>query len=352
MKGLDGRHRAGLLLLALTMLFAAGCGFKNYPVPPESIVPKAIDDLRYTVDEKGVNLTWSYPVQTVKGTDLAEVSAFELYRAVVPVEEYCSGCPIPFGEPQILAGGVTTKEIRRQDSFQTSLLRSGQKYFFKVRSRTSWWASSDDSNIVTFIWHTPAKAPESVKAEAGDHMVRLNWVPVNTYMDGRTVDLPVRYQVLRSQDGQGFEPVGDPMADTGYVDSKVVVGRKYAYKIQSILLLQGNVVGGGTSEEVSSVPLDLTPPPPPLGIAIIGMEKGAKIYWERSTDSKVAGYRIYRRAANQDTPVRIGETAAAVVSFTDDHVPGDVRVYYSVTAIDAATPPNESRHSMEVTLRN
>jgi hypothetical protein len=350
MKGRGGRHIAGFILLAGTLLFAAGCGYKNYPVPPQTVVPKAIDDLRYTVDEKGVNLVWSYPVQTVKGTDLSEISSFELYRAVIPVEDYCSGCPIPFADPQILPGGVTTKETRRQASYQTSLLRSGQKYFFKVRSRTSWWASSDDSNIVTFIWHTPTTAPERVKAEAGDHSVRLSWAPVGTYMDGRAVDLPVRYQVSRSSDGQGFENLGDPQPDTGYTDTNVVVGRKYAYKIQSILLLQGNMVGGGASEEVSATPLDLTPPSPPLGVGIIGTEKGVKIYWERSADSKVASYRVYRRAANQDTPVRIGETTA--VSFSDEHAPTDVRAYYSVTAIDAVAPPNESQHSMEVTLRH
>ncbi|MDR3630356.1 MAG: hypothetical protein P4L42_08465 [Desulfocapsaceae bacterium] len=351
MKVLNGRHIAGFLLFAGALVFAVGCGFKNYPVPPESVVPKAIEDLRYSVDEKGVNLTWSYPVQTVRGTDIPEVSSFELYRAVMPVEDYCSGCPIPFGEPQILPGGVTTTETRRQGSYQTSLLRSGHKYFFKVRSRTSWWAASDDSNIVTFIWHTPTKAPQDVKAKAGDRRVMLSWSPVSTYMDGRAVDMPVGYQVLRSQDGQNFEAVGEPVSDTGYVDQKVVIGRKYAYKIQSILLLQGNVVGGGSSEEVAAVPLDLTPPPPPVGVSIIGTGAGIKVYWERSTEPKVAGYRIYRRAANQDTPVRIGETAAEVISFTDSHVPGDVRVYYSVTAIDKATPPNESQHSMEVTLR-
>jgi hypothetical protein len=352
MKIQNGGRVAGCFLLVGTLLFAVGCGYKNYPVPPENVVPKPIEDLRHTVDEKGVNLTWSYPLQTVKGTDILEISSFELYRAVVSLDDYCSNCPIPFGEPQILPGGITVQETRRQGSYQTSLLRSGHKYFFKVRSRTSWWASSDDSNIVSFVWHTPTKAPEGVKAEVGDGKVIIRWNPVTAYMDGRKVDMPVQYQVLRSHGGQGFEAMGEPLSGTEYIDRKFSVDQKYFYKIQSVLLLEGNIAGGSISEEVSVIPVDLSPPSPPMGVAVIGIEKGIKVYWERSTGSGVAGYRIYRRPANQDTPVLLGETGAATLSFTDSHVPGDVRMYYSVTTFDKAKPPIESEHSREVTLRH
>ena len=352
MRKQNGRRVAGCLLLVGTLLFIVGCGYKNYPVPPENVVPKPIEDLRYSVDEKGVNLTWSYPLQTVKGTDILEVSSFELYRGVIPLEDYCSGCPIPFGEAQILPGGVTAQETRRQGSYQTSLLRSGHKYFFKVRSRTSWWASSDDSNIVSFVWHTPTKAPEGVKTEAGDGKVTVRWSPVTAYMEGRKVDIPVQYQVLRSRGGQGYEAMGDPVAGTEYIDRKFIVGQKYFYKIQSVLLLEGNIAGGSTSEEVSVVPVDLSPPSAPVGVGVIAIEKGIKVFWERSTESDLAGYRVYRRPASLETPVLLGETGAATLSFTDDHVPGEVRVYYSVTAFDTATPANESEHSREVTLRH
>ena len=37
----------GVLFLSASFLLAGGCGFKNKPVPPESVVPLAIEDLRY-----------------------------------------------------------------------------------------------------------------------------------------------------------------------------------------------------------------------------------------------------------------------------------------------------------------
>jgi uncharacterized protein len=352
MKIMKRSRVAGSFFLVGILLFVGGCGFKDYPIPPDRVVPKPIEDLRYTIDEKGVNLTWSYPMQTIQGSNIEEISSFELYRAVVPLDEYCAGCPIPFGEAQVLPGGVTVQETRRKGSFQTSLLRSGHKYFFKVRSRTSWWASSEDSNIVSFIWHTPAKAPEGLKVKVGEGTVFLQWSPANAYMDGRKVDMPVKYQILRSRDGQEFEAIGEPVSDSQYIDRQVAVNQKYHYKVQSVVLLEGNIVNGGTSEEVNVVTVDLTPPVPPTGVAVISVDGGVKVFWEKSTESDLAGYRVYRRASNQETPVLLGEVKAGILSFIDSHVPADIRVYYSVTAFDKAQPANESQNSREATLRH
>ena len=75
----------GVFFLGASILLAGGCGFKNKPVPPDSVVPLAIDDLRYTVNDKGVQLSWSYPVKTIKGSTLDDISSFELFRAEVPL---------------------------------------------------------------------------------------------------------------------------------------------------------------------------------------------------------------------------------------------------------------------------
>lgn len=346
-----GACHAGALLLA-GALFFGGCGYKTLPVPPESIVPKAIEDLRYSVDEKGVTLTWSYPDQTIKGTDLTDIASFELYRAVVALDSYCATCPIPFGEPIVVPGGMIGADGKRKGTYESALLRSGDKYFFKVRSRTSWWAASADSNIVTFVWHMPAKPVDGLKAEGGDRFVRLQWQAPTQLMDGQPLDLPVQYQVLRSLDGKVFAEVATAVTETGYTDGSVQNGQNYYYQIQSLLQVDGNAVGGGMSEVATAVPVDLTPPEPPTGVTVIATGNGFKVFWNEVTAGDLQGYHVYRRAADQKKKDRIGDVEAIYTIFEDTTVQADGQFYYSVSAYDRAQPANESKPSVEATVRH
>jgi len=327
-------------------------GIKNLPVAPDKIVPEAIDDLQYSVDQKGVKLTWSYPLETIKGTDIVEIDSFLLYRAVVANKDYCKNCPIPFGDPIEVAGGETSDEERRKASYESSLLRSGHRYFFKVRSRTSWWASSADSNIVSFVWHVPVKAVASVTIKGGDGSVILNWQPATTLLDGRQVDNPVKYQILRSLGGKGFEKIGEPVTDTTYVDRQVMTGKKYFYKVQSVMDFEGNIVSGGISDSVSGMAADMTAPLPPSGITAVKTDKGIKVFWNRSNSDDVEIYRIYRRAADEDDGKVIGKVKAIYTIFEDTSASENITYYYSVTAVDQAKPGNESDRSREATIRH
>ena len=346
---MSGAHWAGITLLAGSLFFG-GCGYKTMPVPPESIVPKAIEDLRYSLDEKGVTLTWSYPFQTIKGTDLTDIASFEVYRAVVSVESYCPTCPIPFGEPVIVPGGTVGAESRRQGRYESALLRTGEKYFFKVRSRTSWWAASADSNIVTFVWHMPARAAADLTTTVADRVVNLQWQPVTKLMDGQPLDLPVRYQVLRGVDGKVFEEVGSPATGTTYADTTAQNGRKYWYKIQSVLEVGGNIIAGGVSEAAEATPVDLTPPEPPTGVRVVVTANGVKVFWDNSTADDLRGYHVYRRAAGQKEAKRIGDVEAIYTIFEDAVSPSAGPFYYSVTAYDGMEPANESRPSEEAAV--
>lgn len=348
----SSQRLAGSIVVMATLFFVSSCGYKNHPVAPDKIVPKAIDDLQYSVDEKGVKLSWSYPIKTIKGTDIVEIDSFDLYRAVVPLKDYCETCPIPFGDPIEVAGGTTSEEERRQASYESSLLRSGHRYFFKVRSRTSWWATSDDSNIVSFVWSVPVKAVSSVVTKGGDSLITLSWQPATTFLDGRQVDSPVKYQVLRSLGGKGFEKIGEPVSATTYVDQQVVAGKKYFYKVQSMMELDSHIISGGVSEPVSGMAIDMTPPAAPSGVTAVRTGQGIKVFWDRPDDTDLKIFRIYRRTADDKTSKVIGEVEAVYSIFEDTSALEDVSYYYVVTAVDDAEPGNESKRSEEATIRH
>ncbi|KJS00910.1 MAG: hypothetical protein VR65_10945 [Desulfobulbaceae bacterium BRH_c16a] len=342
---------AGIFFLGTSLLFTGGCGYKNAPVPPASVVPQAIDDLQYSISEDGVQLTWFYPVKTIKGTALEEVSSFELYRAEVALEDYCSTCPIPFAEPITLDGGSSLDgETRRRATYDSSLLRAGHKYFFKVRSRTSWWADSNDSNVVTFVWFEPAAAPTNLTATPADSQVTLSWQPA-TLRAGSDPEMGLNYQVLRSIDGRDYGKTGEPQKETSYIDRQVTNGQKYFYAVQTLTTFKGELAQGGVSKEVAVTPVDLTPPPIPTGVTAVKTDEGNKIFWDKSDAGDIGGYRVYRRTADTDRHELLADVEPQYTLYVDAKAENGVRYYYAVTAIDQAVPANESRKSKEATIR-
>lgn len=348
-------RRLGLFLTGCFFVGAGllgGCGYKNAPVPPEKVVPKSISNLHYQIDQKGVVLDWDFPVETIKGTKISEIESFELYRAEIPVDELCGNCPIPFTGPFELDGGVVYDGLKRRSaSYSDSFLKPEHKYFFKVRSRVSWWASSDDSNIVSFVWFTPASTPENVSINAGDGQVKVSWSPVTQLIDGTTPTLPVRYQVQRSVAGKPFKNIGSPSSRNSFVDRQVALGQQYFYRVQAMLEYEGEYAGGGVSDEVLAIPVDQTPPPAPQEITVVRVDTGVKLFWAPVNADDLEGYRVYRRQASESSYTLIAELTKDTQGYTDTDAGTGVRYYYTVTAIDSAEPPNESALSREVTPR-
>lgn len=344
------RSVLAVLLAAAILVPLAGCGYKTDPLPPQNVVPKPINDLRYTLDDKGARLTWSYPLETIDDQNITAIDSFELFRAEMPLKDFCSSCPIPFGDPIDLDGGEIPKDTRKTKEYVSGLLRSGNKYFFKVRSRTSWWAASGDSNVVSFVYHTPAAAPQNVTAEIGDSRVELQWSPVVELIDGKSVDLPLNYRVLKSEDGKKFNQIASGITGTSYVDTEVETGNTYHYKVESNLLFEGEVIRGTASEPVKVAVIDTVPPPQVGGVTVITSMANVRVFWRQLAADDLASYRIYRRIAGEEGFTRVGEVRASQTIFIDSDAPQDVKVYYTVSGVDAQG--NEGERSEVATSRH
>ena len=58
--------------------FLPGCGKKTPPVPPQTLLPKPITNLRPHLDEKGVTLSWTVPKFNEDGALVSEIAGFEV----------------------------------------------------------------------------------------------------------------------------------------------------------------------------------------------------------------------------------------------------------------------------------
>lgn len=348
------RAAAGMTALcALLMgLVLGGCGLKTMPVPPQEIVPVAITDLRYELDEKGVTLNWTYPAKTVRGDEVSDITTFDLYRAVVPADSYCDTCPIPFAEPIQIPGGVVSEGKPKIATYTSTLLRPGHIFFFMVRSRSGWWAESGDSNVVSFLWDIPPAAPGQLAVQTTAGGISLSWLPVTAHPDGSIIREPVKYQVYRSQAGGPFAPLAGLQDKAAYTDTQVEAGRSYQYKVQAVTIYAKGQVGGGVTEPVTAVPVDRAASRPPDGVTAIRTVAGVKVLWNAVQDSSVLGYRVYRRLPDEKKATMVGEVSVPVTLFDDQAPPQAEKWLYSVTSIDNARPANESKPSVEVEVRN
>lgn len=337
-----------LLIIAASLALAA-CGRKTLPIPPQDAVPLAINDLHYQQDENNVVLTWTYPKETTAGSELPGLHSFLVLRAVVPEADSCSGCPIPFSSAvEVEAGTAITDVKKRQARYTETILRPGHRYYYKVQTKAGWRLVSDDSNTVSFAWDSPAAAPAEVLAEAGDGKVMLRWQTVATLVDGQPLPGKVRYQVYRSQATDNFRPVGDPVAEVTYTDSGLRNGQIYYYQVRAVRESNGTRLVGLASTTVSQTPRDFTPPAPPRGLSGVVVNGGIKLLWEQSSDKDLGGYRIYRRLPDENILMLVGEADREAMSYVDPLPEAPGGAYWAVTAIDLATPPNESTFSKEL----
>jgi len=347
-----GLRRTSLALGCLAVLLSlGGCGYKDKPVPPQHVVPKAIHDLRAELDEKGATLTWAYPRQTVTGGDVEEIDKFILYRAEVPVASYCPTCPAPYAAAITVPGGAVSPGGGRTATYEVRGLRPGNFYFFKVRSTTGWWTESQDSNEVTFFWQTPPAIPEGLTATGGDGRNIVQWRAVAQPPDAPKEAGVVRYQLYRGVDGGVIAKVGEPVAAAAFTDTEVENGRVYVYQVQAISAYAQGAVQSGLSGTAEARPLDRTAPPVPGRVEALRTEVGVKIFWDHVEGRDLAGYRVYRRTAGESKPTLAGEVILPFNMLIDAKAPS-VPLFYSVSSIDTQSPANESARSAEIRVEN
>ena len=344
---MKARGKKAAVCSLLTVVILSACGYKNPPVPPEQVVPKAVNDLRFVGDGQKGRLEWTYPLKTATGADLAAIDSFELFQTSVAAKDYCPTCPIPFDQPRTLpAGENTIQGKKRTASAEVSPLVPGNKYFFKVRSRTSWWVASDDSNIVTFVWHVAASAPQALAAKASRENIALTWQPVTALVDGSPLTEPARYQVQRSDDGAAFAAIA-VAASPGYVDNGVHPGQKYSYRILALAPVDGVETAGGMSDVVAATLVNTPMLTPPSGLGVAVTAAGVRVYWDRAADA--VGYRVYRRAVSESAYQRLGDVRAEANIFTDKSAREGMAYSYVVTTLGA--DGEESAQSRPVSPR-
>jgi predicted phage tail protein len=369
---MSGRARAALALALLLALPLAACGRRGPPVPPETRLPAAVQDLTVNVLGEGVTLTWTLPKIRVDRSPIKELGRTEVYRrletgarepvrpAVLSFGGLFGGptelvgfdrvADIPIGDPSKPAAEKGPAEIAGSRVTYTDAqgLGFGRRYTYVVVAVDAQGRPSPPSNRVTIALSAPPEPPTALQALAGDRQVRLSWTAPARREDGSPVEGPVFYNVFRgaAPDARPARPVNpEPVESPSYVDLGLQNDATYYYSVRAL----GGPAGptSRVSEQVAARPEDATPPGQPRGLVAVVAGAAIRLAWEAVPDADVAGYRVYRsttagRGHQAITPALVSST-----TFVDTDVRRGQTYYYTVTAVDRARRANESVPSGE-----
>lgn len=212
------------------------------------------------------------------------------------------------------------------------------------RGRPSPLVVSDDLVILPSV-----AAPGNLSGEPTSNGIRLVWdAPEGS--DG------VRYNLYRPAGRLTAldKPINsEPVATTDYLDTTVVTGETYAYFVRAVLAGGRPYREGEDSETITLVAQDLFAPAAPGGLVAVQEGIAVRLFWDPNAERDLRGYRVYRqRVEGPETGdwMAVGPDSVEGALFLDNDVRVGQRWLYRVTAIDRATPPNESLPSDHVDI--
>lgn len=346
------RRRSIVALLCLAAVAAAGCGKKGPPVPPAPrgpLPPTAVEPRQV-----GPDVWVSFTLPDPRGPNPGQLPAqAELVRVDYPSEAAPPADPDAFRR----RGRVVARlDVSRTSPHARLRLEDGDwaqratealgwtlRYGVRVRDvrgRLSPLVVARDLTIVT-----TRGAPRALSAEATGEGVRLRWEPPQ---EGGELG----YNVYRTETGQvqSERPVNpQPMTETEYLDAAVRNGQSYEYFVRAALAAEAPFRESATSATVSVVAEDRKAPAPPKNLVAVQERLAVRLFWDPSPERDLLGYRVYRKAKDGSWQ-RVGPDPIDRPIHLDPDIQAGDHVVYRVTAVDRATPPNESEPSDEVEL--
>ena len=356
--------------LALALVLS-GCGTPGAPLAPSLNLPDTVNDLAATRTGDRVTLTWKMPR---KNTDKL------LLKSDIPVRV----CRKQSSGPCVAVPGNLLLAPNAAGAFTETLppdLSAGSPrsltYCVELLNRNG--RSAGVSNAAVVLAGEAPLPVDNLTATVIKTGVVLRWTPAGQEQSLGAVRLhrtlltpsaakpksepgvmapvpePIEQSLL-------VEPSPDPAQSNRALDKAIRFGETYEYRAQRVarVPVDGKTLelAGALSAPIRVESLDIFPPTVPVGLAAVATlgqaatETAIDLSWQPVTDSKLAGYAVYRHEA--DTPWQRISPAQPIVppGFHDAHVKPGHSYRYAVTAIDQAGHESARSAETEETVPN
>jgi fibronectin type 3 domain-containing protein len=203
----------------------------------------------------------------------------------------------------------------------------GTQYFYVVQASNSSGLSGLSSEVTASPMVALPNVTTGLVATGTNSAVRLSW----------NVAVGATGYIVKRSTTSGAEVGITSVGTTGYLDTAVVNGQQYFYKVTST-----NSTGvSADSSEVNATPN--LPPSAPTGLSVVAGTNQAALTWTGSAGAIT--YSIKRSLTSGSGYSVIGSTASPTTAYTDSTAVKFTQYYYVVSASNAN---GESSDSSEV----
>ena len=338
-----------LLWAILLIAFFPACGKKGPPLPPESNIPAAVSDLHAWSREGALFLGWTIPTRSVEGAKFRDLLGFRVFRLDRSLDASCPECPANFKAvaeididyprgAQIEGGKVL---------WQDATIKPRNEYTYFVLSYNFYKVPSRESNRVKIFWDEPPSAPDAVRVRSDSQALEITW---RSAPAGKEEPSVAGFNLYRRAEGERFVffPLNpEPVKGTRFVDGGLQNGKKYFYEVRAVRNLQGTLIEGPASGVAEGIPEKQIPPSPPRGLVAVFQEGGVALRWDENPEPDVAGYDVYRRAAEEETFRKINPAVVKQPYYLDATADPQKSYTYRLRAVDSPFPHRESEFSQD-----
>lgn len=286
---------------SVLLLLLTGCGYIGDTRPPSLKLPLPVADLTATEVGDKIDLQFTVPTRTTEDILLTEKPHLV---ASIGDKTY----PIDSDEP------IAHAEIPATPFY-------GQDVRVTVKALNARQLDAGASNAVGLRVVSALPVPTNLKAVAVPTGVQVSW------------DAPEKsFTVFRQGPGDKALTKLDTTPSSPYIDKNTEYGKEYRYAVQASE--SPAILSQLVEMPKPMVPRDTFPPAVPQALAAVVGTQSVELVWDQSTESDLAGYRVYRDAGSGQFE-RVGESHDRP-SFSDKTVEKGKRYRYAVTAYDNA----------------
>ena len=229
--------------------------------------------------------------------------------------------------------------IRSVDStvvftIKTNSLAPSPIYRFAVASVNTSYAISQTTDTLSAQLILPARMVtplNPVALRVDRRRAQLIWDDMtlfDSYIQGYVI---YRKESQEKEFSEIYRQKQDDLAHNSFIDSSVVVGKSYQYRVRAYGL--SGVESAMSSAATFALPLPVALKP--RGLCVFATMSGAEIAWDAPSMAGLDKFNVYRYRAGE-RPALLVSTVSTMTRFSDKGVPSPGLYYYAIASVDKA----------------